>query len=441
VRLAYGAYRALGWAALLLGSPALLARALCDPRYRIGWRERLGAWGVLRAPAARGRIWIHGASVGEIHAVSSLVAALRVKEADLLITSTSGSGRLAAGALAGPAGVARMLPLDLPLFVRRALRAARPQALVTVETELWPALLLEANALRVPCLLVNGRLSDRSFPRYEKVRRWLPALLDSFGAIQAQSTLDAERFLALGAPKHKVSVGGNLKFDLPSPDPADPDVRALRRARAGGWRILVGGSTHPGEEEALLAGIRILESHGLRTGLVLAPRHLERLPEVGAAIHSAGRAARRWSELSEPLEASILEAFSEGEVLLLDRYGLLSRLYGAAEAAFVGGSLVPVGGHNLLEPLNWGVPVLFGPFTQNARDVRDAVLRAGAGEEVRGAEELAAAVERYFGNPELTSSLRRGAEGLFERNRGAVSRAVGALEKMGALAGRNRPGP
>jgi 3-deoxy-D-manno-octulosonic-acid transferase len=265
------------------------------------------------------------------------------------------------------------------------------------------------------------------------MRRWLGPFLDQFAQIQPQSNLDASRFVEVGARPDRVVLGGNLKFDVPQPNPADPEVVALRRAKAGDWRVVLGGSTHPGEEEALLAAERTLEEQGLRIGLVLAPRHLERLQEVEATIRASGREACRWSELEAPLEAGILAAFDARQVILLDRYGLLSRLYGGAEVGFVGGSLVPVGGHNLLEPLVWGVPVVFGPHTANAREVRDEVLGRKLGTEVAAEADLSEALARYLRDPEAEASVRAGASRLFQENRGAVDRAVAALEALGAL--------
>lgn len=430
MRLAYAGYQTLGWAALGLGWPALLVKALSDPRYQVGWGERFGRWQPLGAPQP---LWVHGASVGEVRAAAPLVSRLRSRGARLLLTTTSPSGRAAAGALVGEGGAARLLPLDLAPLVRRALDAASPRALVIVETELWPALLVETAAAGVPALLVNARVSDRTFPRYRSARRWVRPLLASFAAIQAQSGEDARRFLELGAPAARVSVGGNLKFDLPPPDPADPDVVALRRARAGGWRVLVGGSTHPGEERALLDAARSLEERGLKVGLVLAPRHLERVAEVEAQIVGAGRGCRRWNDLGEPAESGVLAAFESGETVLVDRYGLLGRLYGAADVAFVGGSLAPVGGHNLLEPLNWGTPIVFGPHTQNSRDVTREVLERGLGVEAPDGAALCDALAHYLLDPVRCAAVHAGAADFLDANRGAVDRALGALEALGAF--------
>jgi 3-deoxy-D-manno-octulosonic-acid transferase len=192
---------------------------------------------------------------------------------------------------------------------------------------------------------------------------------------------------------------------------------------------------HSGEEQALVEAVQALGRTGVKIGLVMAPRHLERLGEVETQIRAEGVGVRRWSMLPQPLEAGILEAFRAGEVVLVDRYGLLGRLYGGGECSFVGGTLVPVGGHNLLEPLNWGVPVVFGPHTENAREVRDEVVRRGLGTEAAGTEELAAAMRNYLDDASLAETVRTGARALFDANRGAVQRAMAALEALGAFRG------
>ncbi len=368
-----------------------------------------------------------------MRAASPLIAALRRRGPSLVLSTTSPSGRDVARGLAGEGGTARLLPLDLVPLVRRAVRAAMPRALVVVETEIWPALLHEVRRADVPALLVSARISDRSFPRYRRVVRWIGPVLESFAAIQAQSGEDAERLVDLGAPPGRVEVGGNLKFDVPEPDPSTPPATAVRRARAGGWSVLVAGSTHPGEEETVLEAVRRLRAEGKRLALVLAPRHLERRGDVEAILRREGHPVARWSELGPPLEAGVIAAFETGAVVLVDVYGVLGQIYGGADCAFVGGSLVPVGGHSLLEPLSWGVPVLFGPHMQNAVEIRDEVLARGLGVEVGGAEDLVTAAAALLGSPAEGQTVRREARALFEANRGAVGKVLRSLESLGAL--------
>ena len=424
---AFWAYQVLGWAGLAAAMPVLALRALRDPRYRSGWSERFGRW--REVPA--GAVWIHGASVGELRAAAPLVRAVRGRGAAVVVTATSPAGRAEAERLAG--GAARLLPLDLAPLVGRALGRVRPRAVVLVETELWPALLRSARRRGVPVVVVNGRISDRAFPRYLKARRWLQPLLQTLAAVQAQSGEHAERFVALGVPPHRVSTGGNLKFDLPEPDPADPVASALRRAASPERHVVVAGSTHPGEARAVAEAAARLEARGIRCALVVAPRHLERLAEAEAELRAAGLEPVRWSALSGPLHAALASAFASGRAVVVDRYGLLGRLYGGAGCAFIGGTLVPVGGHNPLEALVWGVPVVFGPHTANIREVRREILERGLGAEAAGPDALAAQMGRFLAGDDAKQEVGVRARDLFRLHRGATERALALLESLGAV--------
>ncbi len=421
------AYQALGAAGLAAASPVVALRALGDPRYRTGWGERLGAW----AGVPAGGVWVHGASVGELRAAAPLIQGLLGRDVPVVVSATSPAGRETASGLVGEGGAARLLPLDLIPLVARAFARAQPRALVLVETELWPGLLWEARRRGVPVLLVNARISDRAFPRYRRLRPFVRSMLSAVAAVQAQSEAHARRLLALGAPAGRVEVGGNLKFDLPEPDPADPVARALRRSRAGGWEVVVAGSTHPGEEEALVRAV----AGRPRVGLVVAPRHLERLADAEGEIRRAGREVVRWSALGEPLEAGILEAFGAGRVIVVDAMGLLPRLYGGAQCAFVGGTLAPVGGHNPLEALVWGVPVIVGPHTANIREFLAEILERSLGTRVEGPADLGPALEGYLEDPEAREAAARAARALFAEHRGATARALGALGRLAGLPG------
>ncbi len=430
----FWAYQALGWLGLGAAVPVLALRALRDPRYRSGWSERFGRWGEVPA----GAVWIHGASVGELRAAEPLVRAVRERGAAVVVTATSPAGRAEAERLAG--GTGRFLPLDLVPLVGRALGRVRPRAVVLVETELWPGLLWSARRRDVPVAVVNGRISDRAFPRYLKARRWLKPVLQALGAVQAQSDEHAERFVALGVPPDRVSTGGNLKFDLPEPDPADPVASALRRAAGPERRVVVAGSTHPGEARAVAEAAARLEARGIRCGLVVVPRHLERLADAEAELRAAGREPVRWGALSEPLDDALVSTFASGRAVVVDRYGLLSRLYGGAGCAFIGGTLVPVGGHNPLEALVWGVPVVFGPHTANIREVRREILDRGLGAQAAGPDALAAAMARFLAGSGAGRDVGIRARELFRLHRGATGRAVALLESLGALPGSGSQG-
>ncbi|GAB6064080.1 3-deoxy-D-manno-octulosonic acid transferase [Deferrisoma palaeochoriense] len=415
-------YRVLGTAGLAAAAPVLALKARRDPRFRTGWFERLG----LGVEEPRRAVWVHGASVGELRAAAPLVRALGERGLRLLVTATSPAGAQVARELAAGRGAGRLLPLDpLPWLGARVARL-RPRALVLVETELWPGLLHAARGQGVPLLLVNARLSDRAFPRYRRVRPLLRPVLGWFRRIQAQSAEHARRFAELGAPADRLEVGGNLKFDLAEPDPDHPGTRALRAARQAGWAVVVAGSTHPGEVGPLARAIAALGARGLRPGLVVAPRHLERIGAAEEELRAAGFRPVRWAA-SEASGRSAADAFAAGEALVVDRMGWLSALYGGAAAAFVGGTLVPVGGHNPLEALVWGIPVVVGPHTGNIRDLLAELRPEGLCAEVGDPAGLEGALAAVLADAEEAVRVREAARGLFARNRGATARALEAV--------------
>ncbi|GAB4265943.1 MAG: 3-deoxy-D-manno-octulosonic acid transferase [Deferrisomatales bacterium] len=432
-RWSLGLYQGAGWGALALSPPVLALRALTDRRYRVGWGERVGRWGQV----PRGGVWVHGASVGEVGAAAPLVRELRDRGTATVVSATSPAGREAAARLVGP-GAARLLPADLCPLVRRALEAASPRAVVLLETELWPGLLWEARRAGVPVLLVSARLSERSFRRYARVARALGPFLAALDEVHAQSAEEARRFVALGVPADRVEVVGNLKFDAGSGAEAEPPG-AIQGAVAAGWDAVVAGSTHPGEEEAVLAAAARARAAGARPGVILAPRHLERLGRLRRELAARGPEPAVWSELEDEARG-LVDAFARGAPVLVDRYGLLAGLYRGARCAFVGGSLVPVGGHNLLEPLRWGVPVVFGPFIENCREVAREILRRRLGRQVKGAGELGEALAAYLLGSTGGAEVARGAREFLAAHRGAAARAVEALERRGAVAPRRDGG-
>lgn len=409
--------------------------ALARPRLGEGALERLGLW----AKTPERPIWIHGASVGEVRAVLPLLRALLDLGAPLVVTTTTVTGRAEARAALGAKGAARLLPVDFLPCLGHVFSRVRPTALVIAETELWPGLLWTARFYNVPVYLVTARISPKSFPRYMRFRPLVAWMLGFFRGIEAQTEDDAERFMRLGASPEKVRVGGNMKFDLAPPDSADAAAASLRRTHAGGWRVLVAGSLHPQEARVVFEGARAVRQKGIHLGLVAAPRHLERMPEILSDLAGAGGAAVLYSDMASPREAAFLEAFRAGKTVVVDSYGILGRLYGGADVSFVGGSLVPVGGHNLLEPLRWGVPVLFGPHMQSAQQVRDEVLTRRLGRMVQDAGDFAETVAGYLENAELRQRVQREAEAFFAQNHGATRRMLDALRACGALDRRSSP--
>lgn len=384
------------------------------------WRdvgERYG--GGERLPP--GCVWVHAASVGEVQVAAALVRALTVARPGLpvLLTTVTPTGRERARALLGDAVILRYLPFDFPWTVPRFLDRARPALGVCIETELWPTLYRECGRRGVPLVLASARVSAGSAARYRRFPGLFGAALAGDVAVAAQTAADAERFVAIGADPGRTQVVGNLKFDFEVPAETRARSAALR-TWLGDRPVWVAGSTHPGEEDAVLAAHERVRRRHPAALLVLAPRRPERFAAVGAALRRAGVAhvARSSGAPVGPGEA----------VLLLDTLGDLLAFYGAGDVAFVGGSLVPVGGHNLLEPAALGKPVLTGPQTGNAVGVADLLVAAGAAHVVHGAEELAVRVADYLADPAVAQRDGERARAVLAANRGALGRVLALVE-------------
>jgi len=404
-----------GGAALgaVAAAPLIAALLAARPRWREGFGERLGARADGGAPERAGAVWIHGASVGEIVAAQRLADRLAARGIPVQTSTTTTTGRAVARRLRSERPC-RLAPLDHPWTVSRALARIGPRALVLVETELWPCWIAGAARRGIPVAVVSGRISARSYPRY---RRALPVFAPTLGrivAVGARSDEDAERFVALGVPATRVRVTGDLKLE---PGDATPALDPVLAATLDGPPLLVAGSTHPGEEEAALAALAAAERAGERAALVLAPRHPERFGDVDILVRRAGRALQRRSALpGRPLAA--------GEVLLLDSLGELAAVYARARLAFVGGTLAPVGGHNVLEPAQAGRPVAFGPSTQDARAAAELLLEVDAATLVADAGALAEVFVAALRDP--AGADARGAAGrrALEAHRGSAERSA-----------------
>jgi len=405
--------RTAAWLAAGLAAPALAVAWVARPKWRPGLGERLGR---IPPAATPGALWVHGASVGEAAAALRLVDELRRRGHAVRVSSTTTTGR-ALLARARPDLPVSLAPLDHPLCVEAALTRARPAALVLVETELWPSWIAGAARCGIPVLIVSGRISDTSLPRYRRLGRWLAPTLGRLAGVATRSEEDARRFAALGVPHERISVTGDLKLEpLPPQEPA-PDLAA----RLGDAPLLVAGSTHEGEEAGVLEAFAAVCEAGLAAALAIAPRHPERFERVARTIAASGRPWQRRSAAGGPL--------APGEVLLLDSVGELAGLYAHAQAAFVGGSWAPdVGGHNVLEPVFAARPVSFGPSTRNAREAVRIVLESGAGEVVAGPAALAASWRCDLAEP--AAAAARGAAGrrALEPHEGAARRAADRVE-------------
>ncbi len=416
-------------AALVLGAPFWLWRMAATKKYREGIRERLGRvpkrlGSVRLRGASRPAIWLHAVSVGEVLAVSRFVSELeRAFPAHrLLVSTTTRTGQALARQRFGAERVF-YCPLDLPWAVRAYLDAIQPALLILAETEFWPNLLSGCFRRGIPAAVVNARISDRSWPRYRALSALWKPLLSRLSLVLAQSELDAERLKAIGCAPERVSVGGNLKFDVRAAEESEA-VRLLRRQTAG-LRLVVAGSTLGGEEAALLEAWPQLLAADPNLVLILAPRHPERFGAVAALLDASGRAWLRRSQWQQPIQPMI----QPGQILLLDTIGELASVYSLASVAFIGGSLVPAGGHNPLEPAQFGVPVVMGPSYENFRAIVED-LRAHDAIRIAAGNDFADALMDLLRNPSAARALGERARQVFERQAGATARSVAAIRAL-----------
>jgi 3-deoxy-D-manno-octulosonic-acid transferase len=403
---------------LVLASPFFVLRSLREPGFGKGLGERLG--GVRANPDAERSIWIHAVSVGEVIAVRPLTKRLKraFPKTRIALSVTTPTGRRVAEERLEGIDDLFSCPFDLALLVRRVMRRVKPVAVVLVETEIWPHLLREAHRAGAVTLLVNGRISDRSFPRYRRVRPFLKRYLAEVDRFLMQSELYARRIVELGAPDEAVRVAGSLKFDA---DHGGAEERK-ERITPTGRPVLIGGSTLAPEETILLSVFERLRAGRPDLFLVLAPRHPARFDEVYDLAKARGLAVARRSQSPT--------ANAGADVLILDTLGELASVYAEGEAVFVGGSLAAWGGHNIIEPASKGKPVLFGPHMQNFADIARLFLDADAAIQVASERDLERAFRELLEEPARREALARRALRVIEGNRGAADRTVAALEEL-----------
>jgi len=403
--------------------PRALAQAAAHGKYRAGLGERLGRYRL--PPLGAPPVWLHAVSVGEVVAAVPLARALRAAAParPLVVSTVTDTGRAVARERIPEAAATVFFPLDFAFAARRALAGVRPRAVLLAETEIWPNFLRACRARGVPVAVVNGRISPRSFRRYRLVRRPFARVLADIACFGMQTAADAERIVALGAPAGRVHVTGNLKFDAPAAAGPAADARALRRdlglAEAGA--VLLAGSTHRGEEEAVLEAFARLRAARPGLALVLVPRHPERCGEVEALARGWGLAVARRSRGAAPAGTP---------VLLVDTVGELGRLYAAADVAFVGGSLAPVGGHNVLEAAAAGTPIVVGPHMENFAEIAAAFADAGAMITAAGAADLGRALGQLLDDPAAMRDLAARARAVIGAHRGATGRTLELLAPL-----------
>jgi 3-deoxy-D-manno-octulosonic-acid transferase len=409
---------------MILAAPVafaiLLLRGLRDRAYWVRPAERFG-WGPrLPAPA----LWLHAVSLGEVAAAAELVRALRARhpECPFVLTTSTPTGRARAHALFGDEIDIRFLPYDTPGSVRRFLDRIRPRVAVILETELWPNLIRGCLRRNVPVVFASARLTARSVARYRRLGRLFRDTVAAGALIAAQTREDAERFIAVGADRARTRVVGNAKFDMRLGDSVLDQGRELRRRYLGSRPVWIAGSTHAGEEEQVIAAHAQLRTADPELLLLLVPRHPQRFEAVAALLTRLGIPFDKRSGLA-PVRP-------DAHVLLVDTVGELTMLYASADAAFVGGSLVPVGGHNLLEPAALGVPVITGPYTGNGGDIARMLIEQGGAVEVADPQELADAVRRLLQDPAACARAVRSAREFVEAHRGAVERLADLIDPL-----------
>jgi len=411
---------------LVAGAPWWLWRMATTQKYREGLLQRLGRVRFLKGQGGRRLIWVHAVSVGEVLAVTRLVKTLDTVLPGyfVAVSTTTRTGQVLARERFGSNRVF-YCPLDLPWAVRAYLNALKPRLLILAETEFWPNLLNGCFRRAIPVAVVNARISDRSWPRYRMGRSFFRPLLEQIALVLAQSETDAERLIAIGCMKERVSVAGNLKFDVRAAQEAD--ATRLLRTLAPTQRLVVAGSTLEGEESALLEAWPHLLAADPNLLLVLAPRHPERFDAVAGLLRAAQIPWARRSALSNPPDPH--DGLGAGNIVLLDTIGELASVYSLASVAFVGGSLIPAGGHNPLEPAQFGVPIVMGPYYANFRAITEDLLVHDA-IRITEKEHLAEVLLDLLCDRSAAEAMGSRALGVFASQAGATERTVKALQSL-----------
>ncbi len=420
----YLLYDAILFLAALFLVPYYLLRGATRGKVRRGLGQRLGLLDPAQLQVLHGRkvIWIHAVSVGETRAAIPLIKALRKAYPDyaLLLTNVTETGHDIARDLA-ELDLCLFFPFDFSFVIRRVLTKIDPRLIVIVETEIWPNLIRFARLRNIPVVLVNGRISDRSFPRYMLGRYLLRPILQQFSALGMQTELDAERIRAMGALPEQVVVTGNLKFDLQASLPGKDELDQLRVDFCIDEQlpVWVAGSTHAGEEQIIVDTYQRLIDQGRRLVLVLVPRHPERCKSVADMLQAKGLPMVMRSAIDQRSEL-----LRSSEILLVDTVGEMLKLYALSDIVFVGGSLRNIGGHNILEGCLLKKPVLFGPHMHNFKEISRLVLDAGGGMMVDDADDLQNAMERLLDRPQERTAMGKKGYGLLSRNAGATDRTL-----------------
>jgi 3-deoxy-D-manno-octulosonic-acid transferase len=411
-------------------SPYFLYQALRHKKYVGSLRQRLGYLPVALNLDGEPSIWIHAVSVGEVLSTRPIIEELRKRYPALrlfLSTTTRSGHQLASRSVTDVDGIF-YFPFDWPFTVRRALAVVKPKLFVMIENEIWPTLLRECRRRGVKTIVVNGRISGRSFPRYRLIRPFFKRVLSDIDRFCVQGEETAGRLTALGAERARITITGSLKFDAldATPLPGRGPARVLRFFRMSPGRpVLIAGSTMRGEDDAVIRAFNRVRTTpgGANALLVIAARHPERFDEVERRCKSEGLSTVRRSEL--PIDAE-----PRADAVILDTIGELAHLYQIATAVFVGGSLVPAGGHNILEPALYGKSILFGPHMENFKEIAETFLANRAAIQVHNSRELETAIVGLMGDPVRRARLGAAARALIDANRGAKDRTLAVIADL-----------
>ena len=424
----YLLYSFLTCVVFVLASPYFLYQALRHNKYVGSIGQRLGYLPVSFNLDGDESIWVHAVSVGEVLSARPLVSELRARypKLRLFLSTTTLTGQQLARRSVSDVDAVFYFPFDWGFTARRTLNVVKPRLFVMMETEIWPNLLRECRRRRIRTVMVNGRISYRSFPRYRLIRPFIKRVLSDVDRFCVQGEETSRRLVELGADPARITLTGSLKFDSleTSPTPGRGRERVLRFFRIPPNRpVIIAGSTLKGEEEPVIRAFNRVRASGGNPLLVVAARHPERFEEVERLCRHEGLSAVRRTEL--PIDAE-----PRADAVVLDTIGELAQLYQVATVVFVGGSLVPAGGHNILEPALYGKPIVFGPHMQNFGEIAEAFVSNGAAIQVRSGSELQDVVVSLVGDPVRRARLGAAAKALVESNRGARDRTLAVIRDL-----------
>ncbi len=424
----------------VLVSPYFLCQAIWHGKYVGSLGQRLGYLPASVNLGGDESIWVHAVSVGEVLTARPLLAALQTAYPDLrvFLSTTTRTGQQLARRVALDANAVFYFPFDWTFTVRRTVDLVKPRLFLMMETEIWPNLLRECRRRGIKTAVVNGRLSSRSFPRYRLVRGFFRRVLGDIDRFCVQSEATSRRLVQLGADRSRITVTGSLKFDsldAAVPVPNRSQERVLRCfSLSPDQTVVVAGSTLKGEEEAVVRAFNRLRA-GVASGalLIIAPRHPERFADVERLCRQAGLSTVLRSNL--PIDAKL-----RADAVVVDTIGELAQLYQLATVVFVGGSLVPAGGHNILEPAVFGKPIVFGPHMDNFAEIAEAFLASEAAVQVPSGDQLEEVILSLAGDPVRRARIGTAARAFVEANRGAKERTLKVITALLPPAGREAPG-